>query len=140
MNDKAASPLLGPDGSPISHTTVPPAARSDVAWDKQAPTEPPTPIPLDVPEGMEKHAAIFHQIAYREGLVFDICLDRAIRIVERNFLAGLVGIDHFTDSGVGVSGRLAIVQIAMPMAIEMHKHVLAAFNELEKRNAGTSTA
>jgi len=134
MNDKAASPLLGPDGSPIA----PP--RGEIQWDKTPPTEPPTPVPMDVPVGMEKHLALFREIAFREGMVYDVCLERATRIVERNFLAGLVGIDHFSESGVGTGGRLAIVSTAVPMAIELHKHVLAAVNNLEKRDGGVKIA
>jgi hypothetical protein len=95
---------------------------------------------MDVPVGMEKHLALFREIAFREGMVYDVCLERATRIVERNFLAGLVGIDHFSESGVGTGGRLAIVSTAVPMAIELHKHVLAAVNNLEKRDGGVKIA
>lgn len=132
MNGRDASPqLLGPDGAPLDKNPVLPPARAEVKWDQQPPTEPPTPVPLDVPPGFEEFAKEWMEIAYREGLLFDVCLDRAIKIVERNFHAGLVGIDHFGDQGVGVGGRLAIVTSAIPIAIKLHEHTLAAIRELE---------
>lgn len=106
-------------------------------WDKQAPKGPPTVEAREIPAAFEPIARWLEDIVAEEGLVADLALERAIKIVEWNHNRGLVGIDYFPEAGNGQPfTRTTCVALAVPLAVEIYKQALVAIerrkDELEK--------
>jgi hypothetical protein len=92
----------------------------------KAPTGPPTPMRRDIPGWFKPAHDYLAQVIADESLVMDLCLERAIQIVEFNHNAGLVGIDHFIESAT--PPRTQMVAFAIPVATELYKQVLASIS------------
>jgi len=88
-----------------------------VAWDKPAPSTPPGgQLTRNLPQELRLIEEWLQGLAADEGLLLDICLERAIRIVEYNHNAGAVGIDLMNDSW----NRATILQLATPLALKLY--------------------
>lgn len=110
-----------------------PAGAEEVHWDKDAPQGPPTPLVRQVPEWFADVYRFLQTVAADEGLVLDICLERAIEIVRFNHDRGLVGIDLMPDLvGQQSLNRTGLVAMSIPLAVELYKQVLASLNGPQK--------
>lgn len=92
----------------------------------KAPTGPPTPMRRDTPGWFKPVHDYLAQVIADESLVLDLCLERAIQIVEFNHNAGMVGIDYFVESST--APRTQMVAFAVPLATELYKQALAAID------------
>lgn len=108
-----------PDATPVGGTR----------FDKDAPKGPPEPEVRRVPEWFEDVLKWLQGTVNDEGLILDLCLERAIQIVEFNHNRGMAGIDYFPEAngngGISAS-RIQFTAIAAPLAAELYKQVLAA--------------
>lgn len=90
-------------------------------FDKAAPTGPPTPKLREVPSHLAKIVRFFQGIVADEGLLLDLCLDRAVGIVEFNYQKRLAGADFFAQEQ---PTALHFVGMAGPLAVELYKQTL----------------
>jgi hypothetical protein len=95
-------------------------------FDKAPPTGPPNPPKRQLPGHLDKVVAFFQGIIADEGLLVDLCLDRAIGIVEFNYRKRLVGSDFFSEQP---PTALHFAGIAAPLAVELYKQVLNSVND-----------
>lgn len=113
-----------------------PPITDGTTWDKPAPTEPPNPKKLEIPQHLEKIVQFFHGIVMDESLLIDLCLERCMKIVERNVLSKTFGIDSWSSDGQGAGGSqftpVQYAAVAGPMTVELYKQVLIA---VEQRRA-----
>lgn len=108
----------------------PPATAQEVRFDRPAPTAPPGRPVLKIPPWFAEVYAWIGGIVADEGVVLDICLERATQIVQGIHDRGLVGIDHFPEVQGGMAPtRMNMVAVAAPLAVELYKQVLASINE-----------
>lgn len=106
-----------------------PVERQGTMWDKEAPTGPPTPQTRQIPPWFEDVFQWMQGIVNDEGLLLDLCLERALAVVQFNHDRGLVGIDHFPEAGGGgTPGRAHFLAISSPLAVELYKQVLTAID------------
>lgn len=96
--------------------------RDGTVFDKPAPTGPPTPPVRAIPPHLKKVIQFFSGIIADEGLLLDLCVDRAVEIVEYNYRKRLVGQDFFGDQPTAAH----FVGMAAPLATELYKQVIAA--------------
>jgi hypothetical protein len=103
-------------------------------WDKPAPTAPPGEVSRGVPDWALPISDFLAQLVSDEGLVMDLCLEKAIEIVDRNYQKGIVGVDHFGEGAGGGVGptRPIVCGIAGPIAIRLYDEVLKAVNGPKK--------
>jgi hypothetical protein len=92
----------------------------------KAPTGPPTPMSRDIPGWFKPVHNWLAQVIADEAVVLDLCLERAIQIVEFNHNAGMVGIDHFVENAM--PPRTQMVAFAIPLAAELYKQALASID------------
>lgn len=97
----------------------------EVTWDKESPTGPPGMVRTrkyaDWFQPILRH---FQQIVDDESPFAELCLARAIKMVEEIHNSGLVGIDHFPEAGGGGGGgatRTNLVTASMPFACEFYR-------------------
>jgi len=102
----------------------------EVRWDKDAPTGPPIPQERQFPEWFTPVYVWLKQIVQDESLVADLCLERAIDIVEFNHARGMVGIDYFAEGG-GTPARTSTVAMAVPLAVELYRQTAASIAKRE---------
>jgi hypothetical protein len=117
-----ASPrIILPDGSQPPVATEPESG-PEVLWDKNAPQGPPQPEVRSIPDWFKPvHDYLLGTVA-DEGMLMDLCLERAIEIVRFNWSRGAVGIDLFPrEAGGGAIGRAETLMMATPIAIELYK-------------------
>ncbi len=102
----------------------------ETKWDKEAPTGPPTPARRAYPEWLEPLVKTFKGIVADEGLLADLCLEKAIDIVQFNHDRGLAGIDYFPEANPGAmpANRTSIVAMSVPFAVEFYKQCVQACN------------
>jgi hypothetical protein len=96
--------------------------RDGTVFDKAAPTGPPTPPTRSLPPHLKKVIQFFEGIIADEGLLLDLCVDRAVGIVEYNYRKRLVGQDFFGEQPTPAH----FVGMASPLAVELYKSVLAS--------------
>lgn len=107
-----------------------PVERQGTMWDKEAPKGPPTPEARQVPEWFEDVYRWMQGTVNDEGLLLDLCLERAIGIVEFNHNRGMAGIDFFPEAGGGQApSRAHFLAIASPLAVELYKQVLTSISQ-----------
>ena len=107
----------------IAATQVPEAGEG-VNWDKPAPTDNPTIAPRAIPKHLLKIVNFFQGIILDESLVMDLCLERAMEIVQQNVLKKTVGIDQFQEFG-----PMQYAAVAGPLTVELYKQVLQSVNQ-----------
>jgi len=107
--------------SPL-HLVDPLNGKEGTVFDKPAPTGPPTPPSRQIPIHLSKVIRFFESIIADEGLLLDLCVDRAVGIVEFNYKKRLVGNDFFGDQPTAAH----FVGMAAPLATELYKQVLAS--------------
>lgn len=107
--------------------------RQGTVWDKQAPKGPPTPEIRQVPVWFNDVYQWMQGLVNDEGLLLDLCLEKAVGIVEFNHNRGLAGIDFFPEAGNGQApSRGLFLSIAAPLAVELYKQALTSID----RNKG----
>jgi hypothetical protein len=92
-----------------------------------APSGPPTPMARQVPDWFRPVYEWINGVVRDEGLVLDLCLERAIEIAEFNHNRGMVGIDHFMENQI--PPRTQMVAFAVPLATELYRQVLASIDQ-----------
>lgn len=100
----------------------------EVDFDKLGPQGPPTRAPRQLPDRFRPIEKFLTGIATDEGLLMDICLERAIKIVEWNHANGSAGIDFFAEN-TQVAPITTMMVMATPIAIELYKQCLAQLNQ-----------
>lgn len=141
-NESSPPRLILPEGiQPPVHAEDGPADFAkgpEVLWDKTAPTAAPQPMVRTVPEWFKPVIAFLEGVVADEGLVLDLCLDKAVKIAEFNHNKGMVGIDFFPEATGGrAAGRTEMLMLATPLAVELYKQVCGSLSgerkaELEK--------
>lgn len=99
--------------------TQAPEAGEGTHWDKPSPTDNPTIAPRAIPKHLLKVVEFFQGIILDESLVLDLCLERAMEIVQQNVLKKTVGIDQFQEFG-----PMQYAVVAGPLTVELYKNVL----------------
>ncbi len=94
-------------------------------FDKPAPTGPPIPKKRAIPPHLAKIVKFFEAIAADEGLLLDVCVDKAVSIVAENYEKRVVGIDMFGDQ----PSPAQFIGIAGPIAVELYKQVLLSIKD-----------
>lgn len=100
----------------------------EVDFDKLGPQGPPVRAPRPLPERFRGIEKFLTGIATDEGLLMDICLERAIKIVEWNHANGSAGIDFFAEN-TQVAPITQMMVMAVPLAIELYKQCLGQLNQ-----------
>lgn len=118
------------DDLPRLVTTEEPEVAANIDRAK-APTGPPTPMRRDIPGWFKPIHDYLAQVIADESIVLDLCLERAIQIVEFNHNAGMAGIDHFIENAT--PPRTQMVAFAIPVATELYKQVLASIDRDKKK-------
>lgn len=115
---------------PPSKLVLPPNGETDlgpeVRWDKQSPQGPPQPIERNISEPMKPIVAWLTGVVADEAVLLDLCLEKAIKIVDENYQRGAVGMDLMGET----FNRTALISIATPLAVKLYSEVLGA---VEKR-------
>lgn len=119
-----------PAGSPL-HLIDPLNGNEGTVFDKPAPTGPPTPPTRSIPPHLQKVIRFFEGIIADEGLLLDLCVDRAVGIVEYNYRKRLVGQDFFGDQPTPAH----FIGMAAPLATELYKQVLASVGDHKEEYA-----
>ena len=96
--------------------------REGTVFDKPAPSGPPTTPVRSLPPHLKKVIQFFEGIIADEGLLLDLCVDRAVGIVEYNYRKRLVGQDFFGEQPTPAH----FVGMASPLAVELYKQVIAS--------------
>lgn len=92
-------------------------------FDKPAPTAPPQPKKREIPDHLKKVVQFFSEIIADEGLLLDLCVDRAIGIIEYNYNKRAFGSDFFQGEQ---PTPMHFIMTAGPLATELYKQVLEA--------------
>lgn len=109
-----------PQADSALHLVDPLNGKEGTVFDKPAPTGPPTPPSRQIPVHLGKVIRFFESIIADESLLLDLCVDRAVGIVEFNYKKRLVGNDFFGDQPTAAH----FVGMAAPLAVELYKQVL----------------
>ncbi len=96
-------------------------------WDKPAPSGPPAEPERRIPKHLIGVVKFFGEIIADEGLLLDLCLDKAVSMVKFNVEKRMVGIDMLQDGGQ--MHPFNIVAAATPLAIELYKNVLKSIED-----------
>ena len=95
--------------------------REGTVFDKPPPTGPPQPMVREIPPHLKKIIEFFSGIIADEGLLLDLCVDRAIGIVEYNYKKRAFGSDFFSGEQ---PTPMHFIMTAGPLATELYKQVL----------------
>lgn len=106
--------LVGPE--------APDAPLEGTRWDKPAPDGPPTPLERNIPKHLVGVMKFFGEVISDEGILLDLCLDRATAMLEFNVKKRMFGVDLLQDNGQ--MHPFNLVAAASPLAIELYKNVL----------------
>ena len=109
------------NGNPFQ-TTDPLNGREGTVFDKPAPTGPPTPPTRAIPPHLGKVMRFFEGIIADESLLLDLCVDRAVGIVEFNYKKRLAGSDFFGEQLTAAH----FLSMSTPLAVELYKQVLTS--------------
>lgn len=123
-------PLLDASGRPVSSpATQPPPPGPEINWDKAAPQGPPTPVERPIPPELRPVVDYMKGVIANESLLLELCVEHMTGAVQFVHNAGMVGIDYFPEvSGAQAPTRLHFMGAAIPLAIEIHEHVLESLN------------
>ena len=99
--------------------------REGTVFDKPAPSGPPTTPVRSLPPHLKKVIQFFEGIIADEGLLLDLCVDRAVGIVEYNYRKRAFGSDLFQDNPT----PLHYLSMASPLATELYKQVLVSIGD-----------
>ena len=88
----------------------------------EAPKMPPVVAERKVPEWFEPVYRWMKGVVYDEGVLLDLCMDKAIEIAEFNHNRGLVGIDHFVENSI--PPRTQMMMFGVPLAVELYRQAL----------------
>lgn len=99
------------------------SGKEGTVFDKPAPTGPPTPMTRGIPPHYKKLVEYYEGIIGDEGLLLDLCVDRAVGIVEFNYKKRMVGSDYFASDQPTPAH---FVGMAAPLAVELYKQVLSS--------------
>lgn len=102
-------------------------AADAVIWDKPAPTGPPTPLERNIPKHLAGVMKFFGEVIADEGILLDLCLDKATAMVEFNVKKRMFGSDLLQDNGQ--MHPFNLVAAASPLAIELYKNVLTSIGQ-----------
>ena len=117
----------GPELKLVGDETKSVGRASDaVTWDKPAPDGPPAPLERNIPKHLAGVMKFFGEVIADEGILLDLCLDKATAMVEFNVKKRLFGIDAIQDNGQ--LHPFNIVAAATPLAIELYKNVLGGID------------
>lgn len=94
-------------------------------FDKPAPTAPPQIPVREVPTHLKKVVQFFSGIIADEGLLLDLCVDRAVGIVEYNFKKRAFGSDFFSGEQ---PTPIHFIGMSAPLAVELYKQVLQSIS------------
>lgn len=97
--------------------------REGTIFDKPAPTGPPSPPVRKIPQHLGKVIRFFEEIIADEGLLLDLCVDRAVGIVELNYKKRAFGSDLFSDAQPTPAH---FIGMSAPLAVELYQQVLRA--------------
>lgn len=97
--------------------------KEGTVFDKPAPTGPPVPLTRGIPPHYKKLVSYYEGIIADEGLLLDLCMDRAVGIVEFNYRKRIAGSDFFSQDQPTPAH---FVSMAAPLAVELYKQVLAS--------------
>lgn len=114
-----------PQAGDSLHLVDPLNGREGTIFDKPAPSGPPTPPSRSIPTHLGKLVRFFEGKIADEGLLLDLCVDRAVGIVEFNYKKRIAGSDFFGDQPTTAH----FVSMATPLAVELYKQVLAAIGD-----------
>ena len=108
---------------PLKHdtTAAPGTLPEGTFFDKPAPTGPPQPLVREIPPHLKKIIEFFSGIIADEGLLLDLCVDRAVGIVEYNYKKRAFGTDFFNGEQ---PTPMHFIMTAGPLATELYKQVL----------------
>ena len=114
----------GPNGS--IRLTDPLAGRAGTVFDKPAPDAPPEGAvqKRSIPGHLMNVIRFFEGVIADESLLMDLCVDRAIGIMEYNYKKRAVGSDLFESPSTA-----NFVAMAAPVAVELYKQVLVAIGD-----------
>lgn len=114
---------------------APPEPEVRGAHDKPGPTAPPGVVSRGLPEWTDPIVDFLKQEISDEALVMDLCLEKAIEIVDWNYQKGLVGNEHFGEGAGGgpAPTRPLVCGIAGPIAIRLYEEVLKSLNGPKKK-------
>lgn len=115
----------GPDLRLVDPATPETAQRKEgTFWDKPSPTGPPAPAQRNIPHHLDGVMKFFSEVIADEGILLDLCLDRATEMVKYNIEKRMVGSDLLQDGGQ--MHPFNLVAAASPIAIELYKNVLTS--------------
>lgn len=106
--------------SSLGLVTDPLNGKDGTVFDKAGPTGPPTPPVRSIPPHLQKVIRFFEGIIADEGLLLDLCVDRAVGIVEYNYKKRLAGQDFFGEQPT----PMHFVGMSTPLAVELYKQVI----------------
>ena len=100
--------------------------REGTVFDKAAPTAPPEGAvqKRSIPGHLMNIIRFFEGVIADESLLLDLCVDRAIGIMEYNYKKRAVGSDLFESPSTA-----NFVAMAAPVAVELYKQVLVAIGD-----------
>lgn len=112
--------LLGEVSDPLK-------GKEGTVFDKPGPTGPPGEAKRQVPPHLQKLVKFFSSIIADEGLLLDLCMDRATSIVEFNYRKRSAGVDM-----MGEVSPLNFIGPAAMLSVELYKEVLKNISGREK--------
>lgn len=95
-------------------------------FDKPAPTGPPTPAKRQIPAHLAPIVRFFEGIVSDEALLLDLCLDKAVGMVEQSYNNRAHGSDFFAENQ---PSAMHYTQVAGPLAVELYKQVLQSVKD-----------
>lgn len=101
-----------------------------VFWDKPAPSGPPQPLERSIPKHLAGVMKFFGEVISDEGILLDLCLDKATAMIEFNVKKRMFGSDLLQDNGQ--MHPFNLVAAASPLAIELYKNVLASIAQRQE--------
>lgn len=103
---------------------------------KPAPQGPPAEVERPVSEWFKPILKHLKGVVADEGLVIDLCLERAVEIVKWNHLSKMYGSDFFAGGPDGTGAnidRLGLISLAIPLAGKLYDGVTAVLNTPEQK-------
>ena len=109
----------------VSPLIDPLKGKEGTVFDKPAPTGPPQPVTRSIPPHYKKLVSFYEGIIADEGLIMDLCVDRAVGIIEFNYKKRAFGSDMFQENPT----PLHFIAMAGPLAVELYKQVILSIGQ-----------
>jgi hypothetical protein len=118
-----------PEGSMrlLNEVNDPLSGKEGTVFDKPGPQGPPAPVKRQIPPHLQEMFKFLSSKIADEGLLLDLCMDRATSIVEFNFRKRAAGVDM-----MGEVTPLHFIGPAAMLTVELYKQVLVAVSADEK--------